>query len=119
MQPPQVLDSRESTNEHKTCQQPWEVGGVSGGAASFGQCLRSIEEADVEAGEAGHLRGRASCTNPLLVIAMCITTAAGARRRENANETNALLGPFRIPAQAGDWELRECARRRSHPLSFS
>jgi len=54
----------------------------------------------VEAGEAGHLRGRASCTNPLLVIATCITTAAGARRRENANETNALLGRFSIPAEA-------------------
>lgn len=29
MQRLQVLDSRESTNEHKTCQQPWEVGRVS------------------------------------------------------------------------------------------
>lgn len=29
MQRLQVLDSRESTNEHKTCQQPWEDGRVS------------------------------------------------------------------------------------------
>lgn len=67
----QVLDSRESTNEHKTCQQPWEVGRVSAVflirsmfALYRGSRRRSREVSD-------HLPERSLCTNSLLLIIVC------------------------------------------------
>nr|KAF7434524.1 hypothetical protein H0235_002715 [Vespula pensylvanica] len=33
MQRPLLLQLQESTNEHKTCQQPWEVGGANSGVS--------------------------------------------------------------------------------------
>lgn len=87
MQRLQVLGSRESTNEHKTCQQPWEVGGVSTELLVRGRCLRSIEEVNVVAREPDHLPERPFGTNPLLVMtARIIVFLSPSRERENMNE---------------------------------
>lgn len=59
MQRLQVLDSRESTNEHKTCQQPWEVGRVS--AELLVRSMFALYRGSQ--GVSDHLPGRPICTN--------------------------------------------------------
>lgn len=82
MQRLQVLDSRESANEHKTCQQPWEVSRMS-----TERLIRPVfafyrGSRCGEARELDHLPERPFGTNPLLVIASCYSVPL----RENAND---------------------------------